>query len=72
MLRDQSDEAAKIRYEQYLEEFEPESVELQLLRRERQLAKVSLDTGAFCRLMDEYVAFKIEQSAFFWDSSWLP
>ena len=53
-------ETAKVQYERYLDQARPEAVERQLLRLEREIAASYLDQAALTRLIDEYVAFRIQ------------
>ncbi|MGI8978714.1 MAG: hypothetical protein ACR2FY_05780 [Pirellulaceae bacterium] len=67
MQRGPRSEDAKIRYEQFLADSCPDSVELQLLRRQRELANSYSDQFQFDQLVDDYVAFMTEHSYYFWD-----
>ena len=67
MQRDPRSEDAKVRYEQFLAQTRPDSVELELLRRERELAESCSDPIKFDRLVDDYTEFRIEHSYYFWD-----
>jgi hypothetical protein len=67
MQRDPRSEDAKNRYEQFLANSCPESIELQLLRRQRELANSYADQLQFDLLVDDYIAFQTEHSYYFWD-----
>jgi len=67
MQRDPHSEDAKLRYEQFLSQSRPDDVELELLRRERELAESCSDPMKFDRLVDDYVEFRTEHSYYFWD-----
>lgn len=61
------DEAAKLAFEQHLAAHRPDAVELELLRRERELVDRRDEPAAFAALLAEYETFRLEQSDWFWD-----
>ena len=68
MQRDPHSEDAKVRYEQFLAQFRPDSVDLELLRRQRELAESCSDPIKFDQLVDDYVEFRTEHDDYFWDN----
>jgi len=67
MLDDPRNEAAKVRYEQFLAEIRPDSIERELLQRQRELAESFADQALFDSLVNGYIAFRIANSTYFWD-----
>ena len=65
--RQPHDQEAKRCYEQYLAEHRPDSVEHELLARERAIAEHHRDEATLNRLVDEYLAFRTQHSNYFWD-----
>jgi hypothetical protein len=65
--RNPDDESLKIAYEQYLEESNTNSIQRELLRREREIAESYLDQAKLDRLIDEYERFRTDNSYYFWD-----
>ncbi len=66
ILRDPGDEAARVRYEEYLDVARPDCVQRRLLRLQREIAHSYADQAVFNRLVDQYVEFRMEHGGF-WD-----
>ncbi|MEL7498321.1 MAG: hypothetical protein AAFN77_11980 [Planctomycetota bacterium] len=68
MKRDSDDEQAKRQYEELLARACPDALELELLRRQRELACEFRNGSRFDQLVEEFVAFRSEHRSFFLDS----
>jgi hypothetical protein len=67
ILANPLDDRLRVQLEELLDDTEPDSVDLELLRRERSIAEALEQGQSVSEVIHQYKQFRIEQSNYFWD-----